>query len=86
MAGTPGKPLVKELLLQGKRDAYLVSCSKSILDPKEFYSDVQPPHIQARKAYERYLKEIVGRKFLVTMDEPNASKPEPLVFEITGSV
>lgn len=81
---TVPKPLVKDLLLQGRRDAYIVSCSKPIPDMKESYSEIQPPHIQARKAYERYLKEVVGRKFLVTMEEPNANKPEPLVFEITG--
>lgn len=81
---TVPKPLVKELLLQGKRDAYIVSCSKPIPDAKESYSEIQPPHIQARKAYERNLKEVVGRKFLVTMEEPNANKPEPLIFEITG--
>lgn len=81
---TVPKPLVKELLLQGRRDAYIVSCSKPIPDVKESYAEIQPPHIQARKAYERYLKEVVGRKFLVTMEEPNANKPEPLVFEITG--
>ena len=76
-------PLVKELLLLGKSDAYVVSCSKPIPDVKDSYEQTQPPHIQARKAYERYLKEIGGRKFLVTMEEPNASKPEPLTFEIT---
>ena len=76
-------PLVKELLLLGKSDAYVVSCSKPIPDVKDSYEQIQPPHIQARKAYERYLKEIGGRKFLVTMEEPNASKPEPLTFEIT---
>jgi len=38
-----------------------------------------------RKAYERYLKEVGGRKFLVTMEEPNANKPEPMVFEIGRS-
>lgn len=81
---TVPKPLVKELLLQGRRDAYIVSCSKPIPDVKESYSEIQPPHIQARKAYERYLEEVVGRKFLVTMEEPNANRPEPLVFEITG--
>ena len=78
------KPLVKELLLQGKKDAYIVSCSKPIPDVKDSYAQIQPPHIQARKAYERYLKEVGGRKFLVTMEEPNASKPEPITFEITS--
>lgn len=78
------KPLVKDLLLCGKPDAYIVSCSKQVSDIKESYDQVQPPHIQARKAYERYLKEVGGRKFLVTMEEPNAIKPEPIIFEITA--
>jgi len=79
---TQPKPLVKELLLQGRPDAYIVSCSKPIPDVKDSYDQVQPPHIQARKAYERYLKQVNGRKFLVTMEEPNANKPEPMIFEI----
>lgn len=76
--------LVKDLLLMGKSDAYIVSCSKPIPDVNDSYEQVQPPHIQARKAYERYLKEVGGRKFLVTMEEPNANKPEPIIFEIGG--
>lgn len=80
---TEPKPLVKELLLAGKRDSYIVSCCKPVVDVKESYHQIQPPHIQARKAYERYLKEVRGRKFLVTMEEPNAMKPEPLVFDVT---
>lgn len=66
----------------GKPDAYIVSCSKPIPDVKDSYEQVQPPHIQARKAYERHLKEVGGRKFLVTMEEPNANKPDPIIFEI----
>lgn len=81
---TEPKPLVKELLLAGKQDSYIVSCSKPVVDVKESYDQIQPPHIQARKAYERYLKEVKGRKFLVTMEEPNATKPEPLVFDVTA--
>lgn len=81
---TAPKPLVKELLLAGKSDSYIVSCSKPAADVKESYDQIQPPHIQARKAYERYLKEVAGRKFLVTMEEPNATKPEPLVFDVTA--
>jgi hypothetical protein len=46
---------------------------------------VQPPHIQARKAYESHLAKVDGRKFLVTMSEPNASRPKPLEFEFTAS-
>lgn len=79
------KPGVKELLQAGKPDAYIVSCSKPVVDVKESYDQIQPPHIQARKAYERYLKEVGGRKFLVTMEEPNANKPEPLVFDVTAN-
>lgn len=81
---TEPKPLVKELLQAGKADSYIVSCSKPVVDVKESYAQIQPPHIQARKTYERYLKEVKGRKFLVTMEEPNATKPEPLVFEVTA--
>lgn len=78
------KPLVGELLLQGKSGAYMVCSSKPIPDSRDAYDQIQPPHIQARKAYERHLRQIRGRKFLVTMEEPNASKPEPLVFEIAS--
>jgi hypothetical protein len=78
------KPKVKELLLEGRAGAYIVSCSKPINDEKSAYEQTQPPHIQARKAYERYLKQVDGTKFLVTMSEPNATKPEPLEFEFTA--
>lgn len=81
---TEPKPLVKELLQAGKADSYIVSCSKPVVDVKGSYAQIQPPHIQTRKTYERYLKEVKGRKFLVTMEEPNATKPEPLVFEVTA--
>lgn len=81
---TEPKTLVKELLLQGKKDAYVVSCSKPIPDIKDAYDQVQPPHIQARKTYDCYLGKVNGRKFLVTMEEPNASSPEPITFEISS--
>ena len=81
---TVPKPLVEHLLLQGKKDAYIVSCSKPIPDSKEAYTEIQPPHIQAPNTYERHLKKVNGRKFLVTMEEPNANKPEPIVFDVTG--
>lgn len=73
---------VKELLRHGQPDAYIVSSSKPISDDAEAYKQEQPPHIQARNAYERYLKEVGGRKFLVTMSEPNGFNPEPIKFEI----
>ncbi|AMP11954.1 hypothetical protein CAter282_4294 [Collimonas arenae] len=77
-------PLVKELLLAGKADAYIVSSSRPVTDIEDAYKEIQPPHIQARKAYERYLKQINGRKFLVTMEEPNANQPTPIIFDVTS--
>jgi len=81
---TVPKPLVKELLLQGQRDAYLVSSSCPIPDSRDMYAETQPPHIQARNAYDTYRAKIGGRKFVVTMEEPNASKPQPLTFEVAA--
>ena len=81
---TRPKPLIQELLLKGKKDSYIVSCSKPIPDVNESYKQDQPPHIQARNTYEHYLSKIQGRKFLVTMEEPNCNNPEPIVFEISN--
>lgn len=78
-------PLIKELLLQGKPGAYLVSSSDPIPDSKEAYEQSQPPHIQARKCYQRYLRDVGGAKFLVTMEEPNATKPAPITFKVESS-
>jgi hypothetical protein len=75
---------VIKLLKQGRPGSYLVSSSEPIDNSKSAYAQVQPPHIQARNAYERYLKEVGGRKFLVTMEEPNHANPKPLIFEISG--
>lgn len=82
---TTPKPLVKELLLLGREGAYIVSSSNPIADSQAGREQVQPPHIQAKKCYDRHLKEIDGAKFYVTMEEPNIDKPEPLVFNITSS-
>ena len=82
---TTPKPKVLELLRSGKPDAYIVSSSNPIPDTKDAYTDIQPPHIQARRAYQRYLDEIGGRKFLVTMEQPNANQPEPITFEVRKS-
>lgn len=79
---TEPQPLVKDLLRMGKTDAYIVSCSKPVPDYREAYTQIQPPHIQARKAYQRYLEEVGGRAFLVTMEEPNATTPQPITFDI----
>jgi hypothetical protein len=81
---TDPKPGVKELLLFGKEDAYIVSSSYPIPNSKDMYEQTQPPHIQARNAYQTHLMKVNGRKFLVTMEEPNASKPQPLKFEVSS--
>nr|VFK57009.1 MAG: hypothetical protein BECKTUN1418F_GA0071002_11027 [Candidatus Kentron sp. TUN]VFK59868.1 MAG: hypothetical protein BECKTUN1418D_GA0071000_11107 [Candidatus Kentron sp. TUN]VFK64903.1 MAG: hypothetical protein BECKTUN1418E_GA0071001_10996 [Candidatus Kentron sp. TUN] len=79
---TTPKPLVEELLLMGKEDAYLVSSSKPIEDTKEGREQEQPPHIQAKKCYEHYLRKVGGAKLLVTMEEPNTTNPKPLKFKV----
>jgi hypothetical protein len=79
---TVPKPLVAEILLAGKEGAYIVSSSFPILDTKEGREQTQPPHIQAKKCYETYRKKTGGAKFLVTMEEPNGTKPEPLEFKV----
>jgi hypothetical protein len=73
---------VRQLLLSGQTDAYIVSSSNPIPDDAEAYKQDQPPHIQARKAYERYLRTVNGRKFLVTMSEPTGYRPDTIEFEI----
>jgi hypothetical protein len=81
---TEPKPKVKELLLMGNADSYLISSSKPVPDETDAYDNVQPPHIQARKAYESHMRQVKGRKFLVTMEQPSTSAPEPMTFEITS--
>ena len=73
---------VKKLLMMGREESYVVSCSHPVTDTAAAYDQNLPPHIQARKAYERYVQEVDGRDFLVTMEEPNGTKPLPLVFNI----
>jgi hypothetical protein len=78
-------PLVEELLQYGQLGAYIVSSSKPLPNTKEAYQQKQPPHIQARNCYERYLRQVSGRRFVVTMEEPNERKPQPLEFDITNA-
>jgi hypothetical protein len=77
-------PLVQELLLHGQKDAYLVSSSKPIENTKAAYEQKLPPHIQAKKCYEKYLTQVGGRRFITTMEEPIRQKPQPLEFHITS--
>ncbi len=41
-----------------------------------------PPHIQAKKCYERFSKSTGGRKIFITMSYPNYKDPKPLSIEI----
>jgi hypothetical protein len=77
-------PLVEELLLYGQTGAYIVSSSHPITDSKEAYEQKLPPHIQAKNCYQKYLKQVNGRRFLVTMEEPNTQNPEPIEFKISS--
>lgn len=73
---------VKELLLSGKEGSLMISSSNPIPDSHKAYSEKQPPHIQARKCYERYLKKVGGSKLLVTMEESDASNPSPIEIKV----
>lgn len=79
---TSPNPLVEELLQFGKEGAYIVSSSGPVEDSKTGREQKQPPHIQAKKCYEKYLKQVNGAKLLITMEEPNTDKPKPIVFKI----
>lgn len=78
-------PLVKTLLLSGQPGAYIVSCSQPMFESPNAYAQIQPPHIQARNAYQRHLNEVGGRRFLVTMEEPYSARPQPIEFELSAS-
>lgn len=79
------KDLVKELLEKGRPNSYMVSSSKEIKDNKDAYEQDQPPHIQAKNCYNKYMKENGGANLYVTMEEPNTKNPEPLIFEIKSN-
>ena len=68
--------------MSGKAGGYLVSSSNPIPDSRDMYVQTQPPHIQARKAYKTYGDKVGAREVVVTMEEPNAAKPQPLTFEV----
>jgi hypothetical protein len=79
---TTPKPLVAELLRAAKAGAYIISSSNPIEDTVDARKSIQPPHVQARKCYERYLRDVAGADFLVTMEQPSTARPEPIVFRI----
>jgi len=75
---------VQRLLNSGRKNSYIVSSSKPINNDDEAYAQIQPPHVQAKNTYLDYLANVGGRKFMVTMEEPNRINPKPLKFEITA--
>jgi hypothetical protein len=66
---------------QGSRGGKIVSTSKPI-PPSD--QDIQPPHRQAANYYREVARSIDG-EFLVTMEHPKTSAPEPLVIFIDGT-
>ena len=73
---------IEELLQSGKTGCFLISSSNPIIDNDDAYDQTQPPHIQAKKCYQRYLDENNGCQLLVTMEEPNEDSPEIIEFII----
>lgn len=74
---------MKKLLELGRQNAYIISSSLPIKDDAEAKTRSLPPHIQAKKTYEKYLRSNEGRKFLVSMEEPTKTAPKPIIIEIT---
>jgi hypothetical protein len=66
---------------QGRRGGKLVSSSKPIPTNGD---DVQPPHRQAANYYRDVARQLDG-EYLVTMEHPKSSAPEPLVIVIDGT-
>lgn len=65
----------------GQRGGLLVSTSKVIPSDDE---DKQPPHRQAAAYYKGVAKHL-GGEWVVSMEHPSKSKPEPLVIEIKST-
>ncbi|MHB8742708.1 MAG: ComEC/Rec2 family competence protein [Sulfuricaulis sp.] len=78
---TPTAPVAR-LLGHGQPGAYIVSSSWPINNDREAYESVQPPHVQAKNTYKDTLRQVGGREFFVTMEEPHRDHPQPLVFEV----
>lgn len=71
------KDSVDWMFNQGLKGAIIISTSKPIPSNDD---DDQPPHRQAANYYKDLIKNFLG-DFVVTMENPNTSKPEPV--EIT---
>lgn len=83
---TEPKEKVAELLLLGNRDAYII-CSSNAFDESttEALNSTQPPHLQAKRCYERYLRDVNGRSLIVTMENESKTTPKPITIEFTSS-
>lgn len=78
---TDPDPLVDRLFRHyGQKHGVIVSTSKPI--PSDD-SDIQPPHRQAANYY-RDVAQDEFREFNVTMENPNKTRPKPLVVKIDG--
>jgi len=73
---------VKELLLSGKEGSYILCSSNRIETDVAAYNQKMPPHIQAKNCYIDFLNQVAGCRFVVTMEESPATKPQPIVFRI----
>lgn len=71
---------VQWLLDQGRKGGLFVSSSRWIPNDD---SDPQPPHRQAAATYQETADDIDG-EFVVTMEHPKKTSPEPLVIEVTA--
>lgn len=76
------KPNVQKLLAYCHAGAYMVSSSFPISSTADAYEQEQPPHIQARNAYESSLRKNHGTRLLVTMETPNTKEPKPIEYEV----
>lgn len=70
---------------QGQQGAVMVGTCKPIpSEGSEEDRDPQPPHREAANYYRKVARKLAGQ-FVVTMEYPRESSPEPLVIEIDGS-
>ena len=77
---------IKRLLSKyGQQNAFLVASCRAFSDVKE--GDTQPPHLQAKKAYQTYSKNSDGSSkiLFITSEYKGKNKPQPLRFEIDFS-
>lgn len=75
---------VATLLKRGQTGCYIVASCNPIDEDKAAEEQALPPHVQAKRCYTTYLGINRGRRVLVTLEEPNRSAPEPIIFEITA--